>query len=145
MAFRPYLFFGGNCRDAFTRYQEVFGGELTILTMADVPGEEAPPAEAANLVIHAAVTLNEGDYLMGSDDMGGDGSMNKEFGPVQGMMVAYDAADVADANKVFDALAEGGSVTQALIPTFFSEAFGMCTDRFGTPWMVVAPEPAQQS
>ena len=22
--------------------------------------------------------------------------------------------------------------------TFFSPAFGMCTDRFGTPWMVMA-------
>ena len=38
MAFRPYLFFGGNCREAFTRYQEIFGGELTLLTMKDVPG-----------------------------------------------------------------------------------------------------------
>ena len=43
MAFRPYLFFGGNCREAFTRYQDVFGGEPTFVTMKDVPGEEAPP------------------------------------------------------------------------------------------------------
>ena len=37
MAFDPYLFFGGNCREAFTRYQEVFGGELQLITMADTP------------------------------------------------------------------------------------------------------------
>ncbi len=61
------------------------------------------------------------------------------------MMVSYDAADTADAKRVFDALADGGSVTQALEPTFFSEAFGMCVDRFGTPWMVVAPQPQQSS
>jgi PhnB protein len=61
------------------------------------------------------------------------------------MMVSYDAPDVADANRVFGALAEGGTVTQELIPTFFSEAFGMCVDRFGTPWMVVGPEAQQQS
>ncbi len=53
MAFRPYLFFGGNCRDAFTRYQEIFGGELTLMTMKDVPGEE-PPADKADIIIHAA-------------------------------------------------------------------------------------------
>ena len=139
MAFRPYLFFGGNCREAFTRYQEVFGGELTLLTMKDVPGDEAPPPEAADMIIHAAITVGD-DILMASDDPTTDG-----FGPVQGMMVSYDAADVDDAKRVFESLAEGGTVTQALEPTFFSAAFGMCTDRFGTPWMIVAPDPNQAS
>jgi PhnB protein len=49
------------------------------------------------------------------------------------MMVSYDAADGADAKRVLDALSDGGKVTQALEPTFFSEAFGMCIDQFGTP------------
>jgi PhnB protein len=135
MAFRPYLFFGGNCREAFTRYQAVFGGEPTFVTMKDVPGEEAPPPEAADTILHAALTIGD-DFLMGSDD-----PMTESFGPVQGMMVSYDATDEADAERVFNALAEGGTETQELIPTFFSTAFGMCVDRFGTPWMVVAPEP----
>jgi PhnB protein len=139
MAFRPYLFFGGNCRDAFTRYQEIFGGELTLLTMQDVPGEEAAPPEMADMIIHAALTVGD-DLLMASDDPTTD-----SFGPVQGMMVSYDAADVDDAKRVFEALADGGTVTQALEPTFFSTAFGMCVDRFGTPWMVGAPEPTQAS
>jgi PhnB protein len=134
MAFRPYLFFGGNCREAFTRYQEVFGGELTLLTMKDVPGEE-PPADASDMIIHAALTVG-GDVLMASDDPMADGS----FGPVQGMMVSYDAADVAEAERVFGALSDGGKVTQELLPTFFSEAFGMCGDRYGTPWMIVGPQ-----
>ena len=133
MAFRPYLFFGGNCREAFTRYQEIFGGELTVIAMKDVPGQE-PPAGKADLVIHAALTVGE-DLLMASDD-----PMSEDFGPVQGMMVSYDATDVDDATRVFEALAENGSVTQKLEPTFFSPAFGMCTDRFGTPWMVVAAQ-----
>jgi PhnB protein len=133
MAFRPYLFFGGNCRDAFTRYQEIFGGELTIMRMGDVPGETPPPG-MEDVVIHAAVSVGDA-VLMGSDEPGND-----DFGPVQGMMVTYDATDVADANRAFDALADGGTISQELIPTFFSQAFGMCTDRFGTPWMVVAPE-----
>lgn len=133
MSFRPYLFFGGNCEEAFTRYHEVFGGQLDIMRMKDVPGEEPPPGQE-DLVIHAALNRGNDDYLMGSDD-----PMSTDFGPVQGMMVTYDATDAADAKRVIDALAEGGELTQELIPTFFSEAFGMCTDRFGTPWMVVAP------
>jgi PhnB protein len=136
MAFRPYLFFGGNCRQAFTRYQAVFGGELTLMSMRDVPGE-APAPEMADMIVHAALTIGD-DLLMASDDPTSDGS-----GPVQGMRVSYDASGADDAKRVFDALSEGGTVSQALQPTFFSEAFGMCTDRFGTPWMVVAP-PAQQ-
>jgi PhnB protein len=140
MAYRPYLFFGGNCREAFTRYQEIFGGELTLLTIKDVPGEEPPPPEVADMIIHAAVVLGD-DVLMGSDDPTSD-----NFGPVQGMMVSYDAAGVDDATRIFDALAaDGGNVTQPLEPTFFSAAFGMCVDRFGTPWMVVAPDPNQAS
>lgn len=135
MAFRPYLFFDGKCREAFSRYREIFGGELTVITMKDVPGEEPPPGKE-DLVIHAAITIDD-DVLMASDD-----PMTEDFGPVQGMMVSYDAADVDDAERVFEALADGGTVTQPLVPTFFSEAFGMCVDRFGTPWMVVAPEPA---
>jgi PhnB protein len=139
MAFRPYLFFGGNCREAFIRYQQIFGGELTLLTMKDAPGQEAAPPEVADMIIHAAVVVG-GEPLMGSDD-----PTTASFGPVQGMMVSYDAADVDDAKRVFEALAEGGTVTQALEPTFFSAAFGMCVDRFGTPWMVVAPDPNQPS
>ena len=68
--------------------------------------------------------------------------MSDSVGPVQGMMVSYDAADVDDAKRVFEALADGGTVTQALEPTFFSPGFGMCVDRWGTPWMVVADQPA---
>jgi PhnB protein len=134
MAFRPYLFFGGNCREAFTTYQEIFGGELTLMSMKDVPGGEPPPGQE-DMIIHAALMIGD-DLLMASDDPTSD-----SFGPVQGMMVSYDAADVADAERVFAALGEGGTVTEALQPTFFSVAFGMCTDRFGTPWMVVGPEP----
>jgi PhnB protein len=58
------------------------------------------------------------------------------------MMVSYSAADADDARRAFDALAEDGQVTQELTETFFSPAFGMCIDRFGTPWMVSA-EPAE--
>ena len=141
MAFRPYLFFGGNCREAFTSYKEIFGGELTLLTMKDVPGGDEVPADQADMIIHAALVIGDGDSLMASDDPVAGGS----FGPVQGMMVSYDAPDLATANRVFDALSDGGNVTQKLEPTFFSEAFGMCTDRFGTPWMIVGPQPAQQS
>ena len=76
-----------------------------------------------------------GHLLMASDDW------SEEFGPVQGMYVNFDTADPDEAKRVFEALAEGGQVTMPIGETFFSPAFGMCVDRFGTPWMVTATAP----
>ena len=138
MPFHPYLFFGGNCREAFTRYHEIFGGDLTVLTMGDVPdgGDDVPP-EQKDMVIHAALVADE-FLLMGSDD-----PTDPTFGPVQGMMVTYSSPDVAESERAFAALvADGGEVTQELQTTFFSPAFGLCRDRFGTPWMVTTDQDA---
>ena len=137
MAFHPYLFFGGNCREAFTRYQEIFGGELVLLTMADMPSETPAPPDQADLIMHAALTT-EGHLLMASDDPTGG------FGGVNGMYVNYSVADVAEAERVFEALTDGGKITTPLAETSWSPKFGMCVDRFGTPWMVNA-EPAAES
>jgi PhnB protein len=57
------------------------------------------------------------------------------------MCVNYSLTDAGDAKRVFDALAEGGEVQQPLAETFFSPAFGMCRDRFGTPWMIMVDMP----
>jgi PhnB protein len=129
MAFHPYLFFGGNCREAFTRYKEIFGGELVLITMKDMPSDQPVPEDQADLIMHAAL-MPDGQLLMGSDDP------TDEFGPVRGMQVNYSVDDVADAQKVFAALAEGGEITLPIGETAWSPMFGMCTDRFGTPWMV---------
>jgi PhnB protein len=132
-AFYPYLFFGGNCRAAFTRYAEIFGGEAFLMPMSDAPDQEGIPADKRDYIIHAALKFDNGALLMGSDD-----PMSDSFGPVQGMQVNYSSDDVDDARRVFDALAQGGTPTQPLIETFFAPAFGMVTDEFGTPWMIVA-------
>ena len=67
MSFDPYLMYSRNCGEAFTRYQQIFGGELFVMRMGDAPGNEQVPADQADLVIHAALTI-DGRVLMGSDD-----------------------------------------------------------------------------
>jgi PhnB protein len=59
------------------------------------------------------------------------------------MTESYNAAHVTQARLVFDALAEGGTIAQPLQLTFFSEAFGTCVERFGTPRMIVRPATQQ--
>ena len=139
MPFRPYLNFNGNCREAFTRYEEIFGGEIFIMTMADMPAEVEPNPEGTNpdAVMHAALTIGD-DLLMGSDDPTGQSD-----GTVHGIRVTYSTVDATEAKRVFSALADGGTTEVPISETFFSPAFGMCTDGFGTPWMVMADQPQQ--
>lgn len=130
MSFNPYLFFGGDCAEAFRRYQEIFGGELQVMTHADRPGgTEAMPGAQPHHVMHAALQV-DGALLMGSDDPTSDG------GPKVGVAVTYTAPDERTAERVFEALAEGGKVDMAFGPTFWSTGFGACNDRFGVPWLV---------
>ena len=128
MSFAPYLFFVGSCREAMTAYHEIFGGDLQILTAADMP--DSPPDAPADAVMHAALTLGD-NMLMASDDPSAT-----EDGPKVGFSVSYSATDEADANRVFDQLAKGGEVSLPVSATSWSPAFGMCTDRFGVSWMV---------
>ena len=136
MSFNPYLFFSGDCAEAFQHYQAVFGGELNVMKQSDVPEDSRMPGASADSVMHASIKLGD-SFLMGSDDPTGTG------GPMAGLAVAYTSADEAEGKRVFDGLADGGEVTAPFGPTFWSKGFGMCTDRFGVPWMVdTAGEPA---
>jgi PhnB protein len=138
MAFYPYLHFRGNARAAMTRYQEIFGGELVVLTFGDLPPDAGPPPPGvpAETVMHSALT-NGDDSLMASDDPSGESTGTTS----EGHHVTWNAPDMGEAKRVFDALADGGSVQQPLTETFFSPGFAMVIDRFGTPWMIVVDSP----
>jgi PhnB protein len=139
MSCHPYLFFGGTCREAMTRYHKLLGGQLEMMTVGDMPeGAEPPPGPPnPDVVIHAALTTDDGGLVMASDDPSGDGA------GMTGVAVSLIVDDPEEATRIFSGLAESGQVTAPLGPTFFSPCFGMCTDRFGTNWMVnVATEDA---
>ena len=133
MSLHPYLFLTNTARQAMTRYQEILGGQLDIMSVADMPeGErEHMPFEAPDdMVIHAALTFGDGDLLLASDDPTGDGK------GTTGISVNLTLTDQDEARRVFEALADGGEVGMPLGATFWSPLFGTCTDRFGVAWMV---------
>ncbi len=68
---------------------------------------------------------------MGSDAPPGFGGT-----PAGGFSLSLNYATVAEAKKAFEALSEGATIAMPLGKAFWAEAFGMLTDRFGTPWMV---------
>jgi PhnB protein len=130
--FQPYLFFSGDCRQAFTRYHEIFGGDLTILGNGDAPEEARMPGAGDDVVMHAAIVLPGGGVLMASDDPTGTG------GPKTGVSINVSLDDEGEAKRVYDALAEGGEIQMPLGPTFFADVFGTLVDRFGVSWMIGA-------
>jgi PhnB protein len=130
MSFNPYLFFSGDCAEAFERYHEIFGGDLQIMRHGDLPDDAEPmPGASPHHVMLAAVTADDG-VLLGSDDPTGDG------GPKVGLAVSWTGADDAATKATFDQLADGGEVQMPLSPTFWTSSFGVCVDRFGISWMV---------
>lgn len=136
MAFHPYLNFGGNCREAFTRYQGIFGGELFVMGTDELPDAEPAPAGMEGMVMHAALTLGDGQMLMASD--------TTDHKRPESTYVSYSTPDVAEAERVWKELSDGAEVEMPLGETFWSPAFGVLRDRFGTLWMVGADSPEQQ-
>jgi PhnB protein len=126
----PHLNFNGQCREAFEAYAKVLGGEIIYMgTYAEMPGADQFPPEMQKLIMHTTIKLGD-QMIMGAD------SPPDRFEKAQGLWVSINLKDKAEAERVFNELSEGGSVTMPFQQTFWSPGFGMFTDRFGTPWMV---------
>ena len=136
MKTNTYLFFNGNCEAAFKFYADVLGGKIeAMLPHAGTPAEEHVPPEWRDKIMHAKLTLGD-SVLMASDAPPPSGEEMKGFS------VSLHVDAPAEAERVFHALADGGSVTMPIAETFWAARFGMLTDRFGTPWMVNCDKPA---
>jgi PhnB protein len=57
-----------------------------------------------------------------------------------GIALTLNATSNAEAEKLFNALAQGGQVNMPMSETFFANRFGMVADKFGVGWMVLNPK-----
>lgn len=134
---QPYLFFGGRCDEAIAFYKKAIGAEVEMLMRFDESPEPMPPGMLGEgfekKVMHASFKVGE-MTLMASDGCGGE-----EEGGFHGFRLALSVPTPADADKAFEALAEGGKVDMPLAETFWSPRYGMVTDKFGLGWMVMVP------
>ncbi|HEX7190323.1 MAG TPA: VOC family protein [Thermoanaerobaculia bacterium] len=131
----PYIFFNGNCAEAMRFYEKTFGGRLNLLAAKESPMGASLPPEQANAVMHSHLDIDGGGILMASDWMSQD-----PYPGMHGFRVSLMFPTAADANRIFDALASGGSIQLPFQKTFWSAGFGMLTDRYGTPWMIGTDE-----
>src|SRR5437763_1327172 len=130
-------FGGGNCREALNFYAETLGGRIVFaMTYGEAPGSENAPAEVRRQIIHARVDFG-GQYLLGCD------APADRYQAPQGFAVMAALEKPADAERIFKALAESGTISMPFQETFWAHGFGMCTDRFGTPWMVNCAKPPE--
>lgn len=126
-----YLAFDGKCEDAFRFYEKALRGKiLMMLRISDAPPEVPRMPGSENRIMHAR--LQVGERLL----MGGDAPTHVPFTPPSGFCSNVMVDDPAEADRVFDALAEGGKVTMPIMETFWAQRFGMLIDKFGVPWMV---------
>jgi PhnB protein len=133
----PYLAFNGNCAEAMRFYEKTLGAKLEMMMKgSEMPGADKMPPGDADKIMHARLALDGGRALMASDWMGPGGP----YPGMKGFAVSVTLPKLPDAKRVFDALAQGGKVNMPMSETFWSQAFGMLVDRFGTPWMVSGPE-----
>ena len=134
MSIQAYLFFEGRCEEAIAFYKKALGAEVTTLMRYKESPEPPPPGcvppGSGEKVMHANLRIGDAT-VMASDGMC---SGRPSF---QGFSLSISAADAAEAERLFTALADGGNVSMPLGKTFFSPCFGMVTDRFGVSWMVI--------
>ena len=133
---QPYLFFGGRCEEALDFYRTAIGAEVEMLMRHKESPDSSPRGMLAqgweNKVMHTSFRIGE-TTLMASD------GCSPEDGKFSGFSLSLMVPTEAEADRVFAALADGGSVTMPLGPTFWSPKFGMLTDRFGVGWMITVP------
>ncbi len=128
-----YLFFNGNCREAFDFYADALGGEIVMsTTYADAPADLVVPEGAQDLIMH--VTLSAlGGVVMGSDNVEG-------FGPPRtagsNFAISVSPPDRDAADRIFARITAGGSVDMPMQDAFWGSYFGSGRDRFGVEWMI---------
>lgn len=135
-----YLNFNGNCEEAFSFYKTVFGGEFPYVgRFGEMPVQEgcAPmPDDMKNQIMHISLPVGGGTILMGSD-VGGEWAPSFRQGNNFSISLNTDSAEEAD--RLFNGLSAGGTVTMPMQKTFWGDYFGMFTDRFGINWMISFP------
>jgi PhnB protein len=130
----PYLFFEGRCEEAIEFYCRALGAEVNMLMrFKDSPEPPQPgfvPPGCENKVMHTSLLIGQ-NMVMASD---GRCTGKPNFA---GFSLSLRVSTEAEAERLFTALADGGSVQMPLAKTFYSPRFGMVADRFGVLWMII--------
>ena len=136
MRVEPYVYFHGRCEEALEFYREAIDADGAVVArFSDIPGSQAGPG-AEDKVAHAVVRIGD-TVVLASDGQGGG---TADF--VSGFSLSLTASELldAEAERLFAALSDGGSVQVPMASTPFASRLGLVADRFGVPWTVVSQD-----
>lgn len=130
MQFSPYLNFDGHCKEAFAFYADLLGGEIIFMsTFAEAPDDAEISPGLKDKIMHAQLKVGD-QVIMASD------ASPQNYDIPRGINITIGVDTPEEAERIYEALAEGGSVRMPMEETFWAKRFGMVSDRFGIPWMV---------
>lgn len=132
MKVQAYITFNGRCEEALEFYKKSIGAEVTgLMRWKGNPDKnmKLPPGWDEKVM--------NASFRVGDTHLMADDGMSQATPGFKGMTLALSAASDADTRRLFDALAEGGIAQMPLAKTFWTSSFGMLTDKFGVPWMVM--------
>lgn len=132
---KNYLFFHGRCEEALNYYRQHLNADIKMLLRFNQSPDPMPEgmlqAGFEEKIMHAEFSLGN-TYVLASDGC-------NDSGHFSGFRIALIINDAPDAQRVFAALADGGTIDMPLAQTFWSPLYGMVTDQFGVGWMVMLP------
>jgi PhnB protein len=130
-----YLNFAGNTEEAFNFYRSVFGGEFTSLVrFKEFPMEGVNiPKEDEDKVMHVALPIGEGNVLMATDTLQ---SLGQQLVQGNNVYISVDPSSKEEADRLFDALSDGGEVEMPIADQAWGDYYGSFKDKFGVMWMV---------
>jgi PhnB protein len=130
----PYLFFDGNCEEAFNFYKLVFGGEFKYLgRYKDVPNTDRHIFKANDeKIMHVTLPISEETTLMGSDSA----ESLKEPGSKNSFALYINTDSREEADRLFNELSVGGQIKVPMTETFWGSYYGICKDKFGINWKI---------
>ncbi len=130
-----HLNFGGNCEEAFRFYEKLLGGRITaMMKTGDLPPDSPRPSGSPDFVIHAVLTVANTE-LIGNDVPA------EHFQPVRSSYLYLGVDSPEEAERIYQALSEGGKVSMPMEETFFATRFAQLRDRFGTLWTILHQRP----
>jgi len=134
MNVQPYLSFEGRCQEAIDFYKSTLGAKVeVVMQFKDAPPDMQSQMPNKDKVMHSAFKVGD-TTIMATD---GQCSGSSTF---SGITLTLNAGSVGEAEKLFNALSQGGKVNMPMSETFFAHRFGMVADKFGVGWMVLNPK-----
>jgi PhnB protein len=125
----PYVSFRDNARQALEFYRDVFGGNLSLNTFGQYGDPNQPGADN---IMHGQLQADNGFTLMAADTPPG-----MDFNAGGGnITISLSGDDEQELRGYWDRLSDGGNVSMPFEKQMWGDVFGMCTDKFGVPWMV---------